>query len=157
RIGYAEFATDPCHSLFGRFFTRFIPRKPSANACVNVSRLDGRPVAITELPLAVEFDPVTLATVGVRGYDDDLAGALTTAHPHAEPGSGDLINYALRFGRRSRYQVYRQPAGGAARTLIGGVDADRPGYLHSFAITERYAILLVFPFVVNPLALLLRG
>jgi carotenoid cleavage dioxygenase-like enzyme len=156
RIGFAEFATDPCGSLFGRFFTRFT-RKPSPNANVNLSRLNNRPVALGEIPLAVEFDPTTLDTVGVRGYDDDLTGALTTAHPHADPGTGDLVNYLLRFGRRSRYQIYRQPAEATGRTLIGGVDVDLPGYLHSFAITSRYAILMIFPMVVNPLSLLLLG
>jgi len=156
RIGCAEFATDACGSLFGRFFTRFV-RKPSPNASVNVTRLAGQPVAITEVPLAVAFDPDTLDTVGVVGYDDDLGGALTTAHPHADPDTGDLVNYVVRFGRRSRYQVYRQPAGAAARTLVGTVEAERPGYLHSFAVTRRYAILMIFPLVVNPLSFLLRG
>jgi carotenoid cleavage dioxygenase-like enzyme len=156
RIGYGEFATDPCGSLFGRFFTRFT-RKPSANASVNVTHLDGKPVAITEVPLAVEFDPSTLETLGVMAYADGIEGAITTAHPHADPDTGDLINYVLRYGRTSRYQVYRQPAGSAQRVLIGSVAADRPGYLHSFAVTRRYAILMIFPFVVNPLSFLLRG
>jgi carotenoid cleavage dioxygenase-like enzyme len=156
RIGYGEFATDPCASLFGRFFTRFV-RKPSPNASVNVTRFDGRSVALTEVPLAVEFDPATLDTLGVSGYDDELTGALTTAHPHIDPGSGDLINYVLRFGRVSQYQVYRQAAESARRTLIGSVAAERPGYLHSFAVTARHAVLMIFPLVVNPLSFLLHG
>jgi carotenoid cleavage dioxygenase-like enzyme len=156
RIGYGEFATDPCGSLFGRFFTRFT-RKPSPNASVNVARFDGRSVALTEVPLAVEFDPETLDTLGVVPYDDGLDGVLTTAHPHADPGTGDLVNYVLRFGRVSRYQVYRQQVDSARRTLIGTVDADRPGYLHSFAVTRRHAVLMIFPLVVNPLSFLLRG
>lgn len=156
RISYSEFATDPCASLFGRFFTRLY-RKPSPNALVNVTQADGRHVAITETPLAVEFDPQTLATVGVVGYDDDLAGQVTTAHPHADPATAELVNYVLRFARRSHYLVYRQPGNAARRTLIGAVPADRPGYVHSFAITERFAALAIFPLVVNPLSLLLRG
>src|SRR5205823_9389227 len=61
RIGYAEFATDPCAALFGRFFTRF-RRRSGTNPNVNVTRLGDRTVAVTETPLAVEFDPETLAT-----------------------------------------------------------------------------------------------
>jgi beta,beta-carotene 9',10'-dioxygenase len=157
RITYAEFATDPCASLFGRFFTRF-RRKATPNANVNVTRIDNRSVAVTETPLAVEFDPQTLATIGVIGYDDEESGAaLTTAHPHAVPATGDLVNYGLRFGRRSAYRVYRQPKGALRRELIGAIPADRPGYVHSFAITERYVVLAVFPLVVNPLSFLLRG
>lgn len=32
-----------------------------------------------------------------------------------------------------------------------------PSYMHSFALTERYAVLVAFPFVVNPLSLALAG
>jgi carotenoid cleavage dioxygenase-like enzyme len=157
RIAYREFATDPCVSLFGRFFTRFRPRpEPNSNANVNVVTAGDRALAVTETPLAVEFDPATLATVGVVGYDDDLDAQITTAHPHVQPGTGDLVNYALRFGRHSEYRFYRQRGGALRRELIGSVRVDLPGYVHSFAITERYAVLAIFPFVVNPLSLVLR-
>lgn len=155
RIGYTEFATDPCASLFGRFFTRFT-KKPSHNACVNVTRLAGRSIAVSETSMAVEFDPQTLATVGVVGYGSEI-GPLTTAHPHAAPGGRDLVNYVLKFGRHSRYVVYRQPPGATRPTPLGEIHADLPGYVHSFAITERYVVVAIFPLVVNPLALLLGG
>jgi len=61
----------------------------------------------------------------------------------------------LKFGRRSVYRIYRQR--GRDRRLLASLPTDRPGYLHSFAITERHVVLAVFPFVVNPLALLFRG
>ena len=156
RIGYAEFATDPCGSLFGRFFTRF-SRKPSANANVNISQIAGRPVAVTEVPLAVEFDLDTLATLGVTAYDGGVGGALTTAHPHAVPGGDDHVNYVLRFGRASEYVVYRRAAGDRTGAEVARWATDRPGYVHSFAVTARYAVLAVFPLVVNPLSLLLSG
>ena len=35
RISYPEFATDPCGTLFGRFFTKFFG-KPGVNPAVNV-------------------------------------------------------------------------------------------------------------------------
>jgi carotenoid cleavage dioxygenase-like enzyme len=155
RIGFAEFATDPCASLFGRFFTRF-RRKASNNANVNVARMGDKYVALTETPLPVEFDPATLETVGVVEYTDDLGGMTATAHPHADPATGDLVNFALAFGRRSEYRVYRQ-ADGLRRELLGTVSADLPGYLHSFAITERHVILMIFPLVVNPLSFMLRN
>lgn len=155
RISFAEFATDPCASLFGRFFTRF-HRKPSANANVNVARMGNKYVALTETPIPVEFDPATLQTVGVVGYTDDLGGMVTTAHPHADPATGDLVSFTLAFGRRSEYRLYRQ-AGGLRRGLFATVPADLPGYLHSFAITERHVVLMIFPLVVNPLSFVLHG
>jgi beta,beta-carotene 9',10'-dioxygenase len=155
RIGYAEFATDPCSSIFSRFFTRF-RRKATSNANVNVTRIGDRSLAVTETTLAVEFDPRTLATAGVRDNGRDLGGQITTAHPHEDPRTGELVNYALYFGRRSEYRIYRQ-RGGSARELIGSVPADKPGYLHSFAITENHVALAIYPLVVNPLALVLSG
>jgi beta,beta-carotene 9',10'-dioxygenase len=164
RIGYGEFATDPCGSLFSRFFTRY-SSEGACNPNVSVARFGGQMVALTEVPLPVEFDPATLRTLGHITYRDELSGQVTTAHPHQDPATGDLVNYLLRYARRSRYQVYRQPAGnndgggdgGLRRELIGVVPVDRPGYMHSFAITERYVVLAEYPLLVNPLRLLLAG
>lgn len=133
------------------------PPGTSANANVNIVPMGGGQVALTETPIAVQFDPRTLETVGLTDYADDLRGQVTTAHPHQDLRTGDLINYLLRFGRRSEYQVCRQRSGGITRELIGSVPTGQPGYLHSFAITEDYVVLAVFPFVVNPLSLLRRA
>ena len=155
RIGFAEFATDPCASLFGRFFTRF-HRRTSGNANVNIAQVGDRTVALTEPPIPVEFDPETLDTIGIVRYSDDVGGAVTTAHPLVDPGTGDLINVALAFGRRSEYRVTRM-RDTFDRTLIAAVPSNRPGYLHSFAVTERHVVIVVHPFVVDPLSFVLRG
>ncbi|QYN37279.1 carotenoid oxygenase family protein [Pseudonocardia sp. DSM 110487] len=155
RIGYAEFATDPCASLFGRFFTRF-RREPSGNSNVNITRVGKQMVALTEPPMPVEFDPETLDTVGVAEYQDAVGGATSTAHPLTDPRTGDLINVVLAFGRRSEYRVTRQ-RGTLTREVIAAVRSDRPGYLHSFAVTERYVVIVVHPLVVNPLSFVLHG
>ena len=156
RIGYGEFATDPCGSLFGRFFSRF-NRRPSANACVNVTSVGGEPTAVSEVPLAVAFDPETLETLGVTDYSAGVGGAITTAHPHALPDGGDFVNYVLSFGRRSEYRFYRRRPSEVAGAVIGRYAMDKPGYVHSFAVTRRHIVLAVFPLVVNPLSFLLRG
>src|SRR5579875_580263 len=74
RIAYAEFATDPCRSLFRRIFSLFVPPRPGNNANVNIVQLGERFLALTETPLPVEFDPRTLRTVGVG---DPAPGQLT--------------------------------------------------------------------------------
>lgn len=155
-IGFTEFASDPCRGLFARLSSVFRKPVPSGNTCVNVVPTATGPAALTETPIAVHFDPETLATVGVRGYTGEIAGQVTTAHPHLLPGTGEAVNYVLRFGRASEYLVYRERLGAGERELIAAVPARNPGYLHSFAVTERHVVLVVFPFVVNPLRLLLR-
>jgi beta,beta-carotene 9',10'-dioxygenase len=156
RIGFREFATDPCRSTFARLFTS-LEDTQAGNASVNVVPMNGGYAALTETPIAVQFDPETLETLGVTGYDDQLGGQITTAHPHQQPGTNDLINYVLKFGRSSEYRIYRQCPGSMTRELIAAVPTKHPGYMHSFAVTEDYAVLVVFPLVVNPLSLLLSG
>ncbi|WP_049566540.1 carotenoid oxygenase family protein [Streptomyces sp. SBT349] len=159
RIAFREFATDPCRSLFARFFTRFtgFTGKATPNANVNITRFGDRYVALTEAPLPVEFDRDTLETAGVVGYEDGLSGQVTTAHPHQDPGTGDLVNYLLHFSRTSEYRVYRQQSAATSRELIGRHRAARPSYMHSFGITRRYVVLAEFPLVVNPLDMALGG
>lgn len=163
RIAYSEFATDPCVSVFRRMFTQvfgglapFGGASPTVNPNVSVLAADDRHLALTEVPLAVQFDPETLETLGVVDYDDNLGGQVSTAHPHLDRQTGDLINYALAFGRRSEYRVYRQVPGKPRRELLGVVPAALPGYVHSFAVTGRFAVLAYGPLVVNPLSMALR-
>jgi carotenoid cleavage dioxygenase-like enzyme len=158
RITAREFATDPCASVFQRVRTIFRSgAATTANPLVNVVRMGEEYAALTEVPLPVRFDPETLATLGVAGYRDDLRGQVTTAHPHADPATGDLVNVLLDFGMRSTYRVYRQRPGSPAREQVAAYRTARPSYLHSFAVTPHYAVLALFPFRVNPLALLLGG
>lgn len=156
RISYPEFATDPCASLFQRFFTRF-SRKATLNASVNIAQVGERFVALTETPMPVEFEPETLATAGVVPYQDGESGPVTTAHPHTDPAGEDLVNYVLRFGRDSAYRIYRQSPDGFRRRVIASIPVRRPAYMHSFGITENHVVLAEFPLLVNPLDFVLRG
>lgn len=155
-IGYAEFATDPCRSIFKRF-TQLFGRKPTDNANVNVSNLANKFVALTETPLPIEFDRKTLQTVGVVSYEDRLKGDLTTAHPHHDPKKTEQINYLTRYSVRSRYNIYRILNGSRTRAIIGSIVAQEPAYMHSFGLTKNYVILAEYPYVVNPLNLLVGG
>lgn len=152
----SEFATDPCRSIFGRVMSVFNP-KPTDNASINVTRLDDAYVALTETPIPVAFDPETLETVGVVDYEDQVEAPLSTAHPLVEPDTGRTITYLTEFGRQSKYHVAGIPPGSRSRDVLATLDVDRPRYMHSFGMTERYVVLAEWPLVVNPLDLLLRG
>jgi beta,beta-carotene 9',10'-dioxygenase len=154
-IGYSEFATDPCRSLFGRVRAAFSPRLTD-NAAVNVVRLGDETLALTETPLPVAFEPATLRTLGVTGWSRRIPGRITIAHPHHDRTRGELLSYAVHLGPRSRYRLYAVRPGGDVR-VVADVPADRPAYMHSFALTERYAVLAEWPLTVNPLRLALSG
>ncbi len=155
-IAMANFATDPCRSIFRRVLSVFSP-DVTDNANVNVGKLDDRYIAMTETPLPIEFDPHTLATLGVFNYGrDKLDIATTTAHPHYDPRRG-AISYATRFSRTSEYVVYRVPPGQRRRERLASLRVRRPAYMHSFGMTERYVVLVEFPLTVDPLRMLLSG
>jgi beta,beta-carotene 9',10'-dioxygenase len=155
-IAYSEFATDPCRTVFQRAASIFSP-KLTDNASVNVVRLGEEYIAMTETPLPVAFEPDTLRTLGVTGWAKALRGQTTTAHPHLDPASGGMINYATHFGAATKYRVYALAPGAARPREIAAIPVRQPSYMHSFAVTERYVVLVEFPFVVNPLGLALSG
>jgi beta,beta-carotene 9',10'-dioxygenase len=150
------FAQDPCRSLFKRVTSMFSgPRNDNTN--VNLTRLGERYVAMTELPLPVEFDPGTLETVGLIEWQDKLGGQVTTAHPHLDRDSGEFVNYVAHFGRRTQYRVFGVAPGSTSRRQIAAIPVREPAYMHSFGLSERYAALVEFPLVVNPLRIATSG
>jgi beta,beta-carotene 9',10'-dioxygenase len=153
-IAYGEFATDPCRSLFKRVQSVFSPAL-SDNANVNVGRLGERFVAMTETPIPVEFDPHTLATAAVAPYR--VPGQLSTAHPHMDRASGGMLNYAAKLGGSSSYRFFLLEPDASEPRVIGSLPVKHPAYMHSFGLTERWLVLVEFPFVVNPLSLALAG
>ena len=155
-IGYSEFATDPCRSIFKRFAQMFSPRVTD-NGNVNVSKIADEFVALTEIPLPIEFDLKTLKTVGSFKYEDVLKGTLTTAHPHYDFERQEGINYLTHFSAKSAYQIYSIPRSSKTRKVIGNIPANESAYMHSFGITKNYVILAEYPFVINPLNLLFSG
>jgi beta,beta-carotene 9',10'-dioxygenase len=158
RIAHAEFATDPCRSIFARVQAMFSTGADSTpNANVNVIRLGERYLAMTETPLPVRFDPRTLETLGVDPSAAPPTGQHATAHPHHDAERGELVAYVVQFGPRSRYLLYAVSARGAGKRTLASLPVQRPSYMHSFALTPRYAVLVEQPIVVNPLKLALRA
>jgi carotenoid cleavage dioxygenase-like enzyme len=156
KLDLIGFANDPCRSLFKRVAAMFDPN-PNDNANVNLTRLGDRYVAMTEVPMPVEFDPETLDTVGLVGFDDRLGGHTSTAHPHHDRERNELVSYVTHYSRRSSYRVYGLPAGASQRRRIAKIPVSEPAYMHSFGMTERYVVLVEFPLVVNPTRMLVSG
>ncbi len=154
KIVYGEFATDPCRSLFKRVQSMFAPAITD-NGNVNVARLGERFLAMTETPIAVEFDRDTLRAAEVPPYR--APGQLSTAHPHLNRGDGGMLNYAAKLGPRSSYRFFSVDPQTADTRVICSLPVSEPAYMHSFGLTERWLVLTEFPLLVNPLALALAG
>lgn len=159
-INYSGFAADPCRSLFKQFFTFLIPNSNPEihNANVNVAKLANEYVALTEVPLPVKFDPITLETLGVLDFKDDLPKekCWESAHPHYDIQQKRTVNYLIKFGRTSYYTLYSIEDGSSERKIIAEIPVEEPSYMHSFAVTENFIILTEFPFVVKPIDLITR-
>jgi carotenoid cleavage dioxygenase-like enzyme len=151
-ISFSEFATDPCRSIFGRLMTVFDPQITD-NTAVSVTRLGEQHLAMTEAPISVQFDPDSLATLG---YGHRMPGTFATAHPHRDPSSGALINLATVLGPHNRYRLVTQDPGAAPR-IFAERRVTEPGYMHSFAMSERFLALTEFPFTVRSIEIPLRG
>src|SRR5436190_1603370 len=141
RVGYREFATDPCRSAFQRVASLFDPGFTD-NANVNVARLMGKWVALTETPMAVTFDPESLETLGVTKIPATTGGL---AHPHE--GNGRALSMGVHMAGRTAYRLIEDDR------VIGRLPVRRPAYVHSFAMTERYAVLIEHPDTVNPISI----
>lgn len=106
--------------------------------------------------MAVEFEPRTLATLGVVRYQDAMTDHLTTAHPHHDRARGSLINVTLEFGPRSTFRLTELFPRATRRQVIGAYPVERPSYLHSFGMAPNWFILTLGALVVDPRKLLLR-
>jgi beta,beta-carotene 9',10'-dioxygenase len=156
KISRAEYATDPCRTLFQRVASWFSPRIGD-NGCVNVAQLADAVVALTETRLPVRFDPHTLATLECGEYDRQIPGLVSTAHPHFDQALNRHYSYVLDFGRRSTYRFFAIDGQTGRQSVVSAIRVERPAYVHSFGMTERYLILTEVPLVVNPLKLRFSG
>lgn len=157
RIVYPEFATNPKWNPFQTVIKGLFPMPFGGNANVNISRIGGEWVALTETPMPVVFNPDTLETLQTLSYQDHLKGQHCTAHPHYDWNRKLLTNSITCFGPKSYYHVYTMQDGSLERRLLASIPVSEPGYIHSFGITERYVVLVEFPLVAKPLSLLLSG
>jgi carotenoid cleavage dioxygenase-like enzyme len=125
------------------------------NALVSFARVGDRVAAVTETPQMVALDPETLDAGPTFEYDDDLDLTGSLGHVHHDPARDEYVNLGVRYGRESEYVLTRRPTGDRAREVIARVEVSRPSYVHSFALTPRYAVVTLSPFVTRPLDLLL--
>lgn len=152
RIARGEFMTDPCRTIFGRVMAIFNP-KLTDNANVNVSVLAGEVVALTETPMPIRFDLHTLETQGRLRFSQGIKGQILTAHPHSDGERG--YSYVIEMGRSSTYRLFVDEKD--AQRVLAELAVDRPSYMHSFGMSERYLVLTEFPLRVNPLKLAFSG
>ena len=156
KISSNEFATNKDSSLLEKLLRPFT-FKATDNSNVNICFQGSTYLAMTETPEPIMFDYFSLNTVGKLIYDDQLKIQLTTAHPHFDFTDNTLYNVSTKLGPVCEYIIFKIDGEVARRKVIAAIPVKRPGYLHSFAITKNYIVLVEFPFTINPLELLFSG
>jgi len=120
------------------------------NAAIGVQRAGEEHLAVTEGPWGVRFDPETLATLGFRDRTAGLDVDYLLGHLHYDPGERAFYGLGVELGGAPAYTLYRRPDATAGRPEpIARFPLDPLPYVHSFALTERYAVLPAAPFGID--------
>ncbi|MGQ0678193.1 MAG: carotenoid oxygenase family protein [Actinomycetota bacterium] len=143
QISFREFATDPDPEKF-KYVSQGYEAHGTDNAIVNVVQIGDKVLAMTQTPLPIEFDPKSLKTVGVYDFDDSIPDGFTTPNPHVDPLEKLMYNFTISLDPPVSHHLYRFD--GQTRELITSITTDAPAFVNSFALTERYVILVECPY-----------
>lgn len=146
-LGTAQFGSSPS-GVLEAILARLLPSSTD-NTNVNVMRAGDTFIALTETPRYVAFDHESLETDGPWTFEDDIDGHLSCAHPVSDPQQGEMVNLLTAFGRTHEYRVTVRGEGATGRELLAAVPTDRVGYMHSFAVTPNYVVLIEPPLFVD--------
>ncbi len=107
----------------------------------------GRLFGLMEAATPTEIDPATLETLG----DTDLDGVIPqgfSAHPRRCPSRKSIFNLGLSYGRQNTLDLFGLPEKGPARR-VASVELPYATLVHDFAITDKHAIFLISPAVLQ--------
>jgi len=153
RVRTTSFASPNQRSWWQRWMEP-IPRVTD-NANVNVVRMGGEWVAMTESPHQLSIDEETLTVRGRVAYEDALPKAMgMIAHPHHDLGRGQIVNLGMTMGRRAEIIAYTHAPESRARQEVARVSLPELPYVHSFGLTREHVVVVGHPFSVRPLSLL---
>lgn len=125
-------------SVFERIRGAFAGEFPD-NASIGVTRLNETVYAVTESPTGLKIDPETLTTEGKRDLTAGLDSDITLGHTHVDDGV--QLGLSASFGNECSYTLFRRESGEPPEPVSQLVFDHHPPYIHSFALTEHYAVI----------------
>jgi len=144
RMPVSTFATPNERSFLRRVFEPIPTLTDNANVHV-IPTPDGW-LAMTETPWQRLVDGATLTPLRTVRYDDAVgAGAPMLAHPEYDRARREIVNVAIKIGRRVELVPFRQTLGAYTRTPIAKATLDDIPYLHAFGMTPTKILLAAPP------------
>jgi len=115
---------------------------------------DGIYLAVTDAKVPTRFNITDLSTIGQEyppSYPFTLNGC---AHWMREPGTDNSINFNYRKGFTGPPWVevlrYRPEHTFQTPEVVAKFKPTKFSYIHSFSVTEQYAIFLFYPVIIDP-------
>jgi carotenoid cleavage dioxygenase len=145
RFGEESAAGRFLYPSFGTYVDRRgVKTNDTMNAAnTNLLPFNGRVYALWEGGSATEVDPDTLATVGIKTWNDDMKSMPFSAHPKIDP-SGGMWNFGALPGG-DRLALYRIGADGhVLRTAM--VNVPQLAMVHDFVVSAKHLIFLIPPY-----------
>lgn len=112
-------------------------------ANTNLLPFQGRVYALWEGGSATEVDPVTLATLGIKTWTEELRSMPFSAHPKMDPDGG-MWNFGALPGS-DKLVIYRVGANGQMLTT-SVVDVPQLAMVHDFVVSAGHLIFLIAPY-----------
>jgi all-trans-8'-apo-beta-carotenal 15,15'-oxygenase len=124
-------------------------RRPANVANINVTYHAGNLLALWEGGRPWQLDPDSLETLGEYDFDGELKGGYAmSAHPHWDPATGEMFNFGIQYGRRTRLHTYRIDTSGRLHRLQA-VTLPFPTINHDCALTPSHMVFVIDPVVLR--------
>ena len=126
-------------------------RRPGAGNAANTSvTMHGdNLLALWEAGRPWALDPDTLETRGEHDFGGALKAAYAfSAHPKYDPRTGEMFNFGIAYGPRTKIRCYRIEPGGRLHHLQP-VQLPWPVMNHDFALTEKHLVFVIDPIVAS--------
>jgi carotenoid cleavage dioxygenase len=138
--------------LYPAFGTHIARRGIKSNDTMNAANTNllpfqGRLYALWEGGSATEVDPLTLDTIGIKTWSDELKSMPFSAHPKLDPDGG-MWNFGAIPGA-DKLVIYRIGADGKMKTT-GVLDVPQLAMVHDFVVSAQHLIFLVPPYDMVP-------
>ncbi|CAG8643497.1 6671_t:CDS:2 [Ambispora leptoticha] len=130
--------------------TRELPLPENQRALMS-AKTHRQLVAQTDANILKTLDPITIEPIKVFNfseYDPRLNGEMSPAHPQYDASTGEYISFTQKNGPKTKYTIFSIREDPETRKpitkILYKIKASRSVYVHSFSLTKKYVILILW-------------